>query len=137
MRFEVEAQAVDEAFKTVIKDFQKRAALPGFRAGKAPEEMILKRFEKDVAEEVKRKLISDSYQEAIKEQKLTPVVYPDIEEIEFNRGQPLHFAATIETAPEFELPEYHRLPAKRERRTVSEQDVEQALNALRMNQAKF
>jgi len=37
-----------------------------------------------------------------------------IEEIQFGRGQALQFAATIETAPEFQLPEYKGLPAKRE-----------------------
>jgi trigger factor len=62
---------------------------------------------------------------------------PDIEEIQFTRGQPLQFAATIETAPEFELPEYKQLPIKREMRVVTEQDIERALDALRQPQTSF
>ena len=112
MRFEVEIPKVEEAFKSVAKDYQKHATLPGFRAGKAPEDMILKKFEKDITDEVKRKLISESYRQGIKDQNLNVVGYPDIEEIQFGRGQPLQFAATIETAPEYEMPEYRGLPVK-------------------------
>src|SRR5258708_12289605 len=81
--------------------------------------MVLRKYEKDIQDEVKRKLISDSYRKAVEEQKLEVLGYPDIEEIQFNRGQALQFAATIETAPEFELPEYKGLPAKREALTAT------------------
>ena len=63
--------------------------------------------------------------------------YPDIEEIQFSRGQPLQFAATIETAPEFELPEYKGLPVKREARTVTDEDVERALEVLARAAGEF
>src|SRR5947209_11577260 len=99
----------------MTKEFQREASLPGFRPGKAPRQMVLRKYEKDIQDEVKRKLISDSYKKAIEEQKLDVLGYPDIEEIQFNRGQPLQFAATVETAPEFELPDYKGLLVKRER----------------------
>ena len=137
VRVEVEAQKVDETFESVTKEFQKQTALPGFRPGKAPREMIVRKYEKDIEEEVKRKLISDSYRKAVAEQKLDVLGHPDIEEIQFNRGQPLQFAATIETAPEFVLPEYKNLPAKREARTVTDEDIERALNVLREQQTQF
>ena len=137
VRIEVDTQKVDETFESVTKDYQRQARLPGFRPGKAPRDMVLRKFEKDIEEEVKKKLISDSYREAIKEKKFDVLGYPDIEEIQFSRGQPLHFAATIETAPEFELPEYKGLPVKREARSVTEDDLVRALDALRQQQLKF
>src|SRR5688572_26513339 len=121
----------------MTKDFQKQANLPGFRPGKAPKEMVIRKYDKDIQDEVKRKLIGDSYREAIKEQKLDVLGYPDIEEIQFGRGQALQFAATIETEPEFQLPEYKGLPVKREARSVTDEDVERALNLLREQQVKF
>jgi len=137
VRFEVEAGTVDETFKTVTHDFRKHAVVPGFRPGKAPDEMILKKYEKDVAEEVKRKLISDSYKQGVKEQKLDVIGYPEIEEIQFGRSQALQFAATVETFPQFEMPEYHGLPANREKRSVTPEDVTRALDALRIQKATF
>jgi trigger factor len=73
----------------------------------------------------------------LEEQKLDVLGYPDIEEIQFGRGQALQFAATLETAPEFELPEYRGMPVKREIRTVSDEDVARAVDALRQQQLSF
>lgn len=137
VRFEVDAEAVDKTFETVTQDFQRHAAMPGFRPGKSPRDMVVKKFEKEILEEVKRKLMSETYKKGVKEQKLNVVGYPDIEEIQFGRGQALQFAATIETAPEFAMPEYRGLPAKREVALVSEADIERALLALRGQQGKF
>jgi len=137
MRVEVEAQKVDETFEEVAKDFRREASLPGFRPGKAPREMVLRKYEKHIEEETKRKLISEAYRKAIEEQKLDVLGHPDIEEIQFSRGQPLQFAATIETAPEFELPEYKGLLVKREMRSVTDADVERALKLLAEQRVSF
>ena len=48
MRVEVEAQKVDETFETVTKDFRREARLPGFRPGKAPREMVLRLYDKEI-----------------------------------------------------------------------------------------
>jgi trigger factor len=137
MRVEIEAQKVDEAFESVMKDFRREASLPGFRPGKAPREMVLRKYEKEILDETKRKLISEAYRKAVEEQKLDVLGQPDIEEIQFNRGQPLQFAATIETAPEFELPDYRGLLIQRELRSVTDADVERALNLLREQRVTF
>ncbi len=137
LRVEVESQEVDAAFDSMIKDFQKQVSLPGFRPGKAPRDMVAKRYEKDIQDEVKRKLIPDAYRKAVDEKKLEVIGAPDIEEIQFGRGQALQFAATLETAPEFQLPDYKGLPAKRETTQVTDEDVEKAINLLRAKQTKF
>ena len=137
VRIEVESKDVDAAFDAMLKDFQRQASLPGFRPGKAPRDMIARRYEKDIQDEVKKKLIPDAYRKAVDEQKLEVVGYPDIEEIQFGRGQALQFAATVETAPEFQLPEYAGLPVKRETTTVTDADVERALTMLRERHITF
>ncbi len=136
-RFEVPAPAVDQAFVEVTKEFCKHAAMPGFRPGKAPQAMVVKQHAEGIATEVKRKLIGSSYRQAVQEHHLDVVGSPDVEEVQFAQGQPLIFTATMETSPEFELPEYRGLPARRERRTVSEEDMAHALEALQSQAAKF
>jgi len=137
VRVEVEAKAVEEVFDSVTKEIQKQAALPGFRPGKAPRDLVIKKFADEITSEAKRKLIGDNYRKALEERKLNVIGPPDIEEIQFGRGQNLLFAATIETAPEFEVPEYKGLPAKREDKSVTDADVEQALKLLAQQHAKF
>jgi len=137
VRVELESATVDAAFDAVTKDFQKQASLPGFRPGKAPRDMVVKKYGADIKEEVKRKLIGDNYRKAIEDQKLHVVGYPDIEEVQFERGQALQFTATVETAPEFQLPEYKGIPATLETRSVTDADVDRALEMLRGQHAKF
>jgi trigger factor len=137
LRVELDAQAVDDAFDAMTKNYQKQASLPGFRPGNAPRELVLKKYEADIKDEVKRKLIGDSYRQSLAEKKISVIGYPDIEEIQFGRGQNLQFAATIETAPEFQLPEYKGLPVKRETKSVTDGDVEHALSLLAQQHTKF
>ena len=137
LRVEVDAQAVDEVFAAITKDFQKQASLPGFRPGKAPRELVAKKYEADIKAEAKRKLIGDAYRKALDEKKIAVVGYPDIEEIQFGRGQALQFAATIETAPEFQMPDYKGLRVKREVKSVTDADMERALELLRRQHTKF
>jgi trigger factor len=137
VRVEVDAQKVDEAFEAMTRDFQRQAKFPGFRPGKMPLEFVARKFEKEIQDEVKQKLISDAYKQALEEHKLDVVAKPDIEEIQFGRGKPLQFAATVETAPEFELPEYKGLPARVESRAVTETDVDQALDVLRAQRVSY
>ncbi len=137
LRVEVDAADVDAAFDGVIKEFQRHAQLPGFRPGKAPRDLVLKSYGPRIEEEVKRKLIPDSYQKALEQEKIRAAVYPDIEEIQFGRGQALQFAATVETQPEFELPEYKGLTVKRDVVVIADADVDQAINVLREQRTDY
>jgi len=137
LRVEVEPQTVDAMFEEITKEFQRQARLPGFRHGKAPRHLVVKAYAPQIDDEVKRKLISENYRKAIADNKLHVVGAPDIEEIQFGKGQALQFAATLETAPEFELPDYMGLPVKKEMAVVTDEDVERALNVLREQRAVY
>jgi trigger factor len=137
LRVELDAKSVDEIFDAITKDYQKQASLPGFRPGKAPRDMVAKKYEAEILDDARRKLIGESYRKALDEKKIAVISQPDIEEIQFGRGQNLLFAATIETAPEFQLPEYKGLTVKREIKSVSDADVERALNLLAQQHTKF
>jgi trigger factor len=137
VRIEVDAQTVDTTFANITKEFQKQASIPGFRPGKAPVAMVLKKHEQDIADEVKRKLVSEHYKKAVEDQKLDTLGYPDVKDVQFGRGQSLKFEAAVETAPDFQLPDYKGLPAKREAQTVTEADIEKALNVLREQRVEY
>ena len=137
LRVEVDAPAVDAALEEITLDFQKQVRLPGFRPGKAPRHLVVKAYAPQIDEEAKRKLVAEGYRKAISDQKLRVVGQPDIEEIQFSKGRPFQFAVTLETAPDFELPEYKGLPVKREMAVVTEEDLERALNVLREQRAVY
>ena len=137
LRVEVDVEAVNAAFEKNITEVQRKARLPGFRPGKVPRDRVATVFAKEVADETKRHLIAESYKAALQEQKLHPVNYPDIEEIQFGRGQTLQFAATVETVPDFEMPEYKALPVRIAPTVVTQADQDRAMTSLREKQAKY
>jgi trigger factor len=137
VRIEIDPQTVDATFEKITADFQREARFPGFRPGKAPRNLVTRTYSREIEEETKKRLIRENYQKALDDQKLHVVGTPDIEEIQFARGQPMQFAATVETAPEFTLPDYKGIPVKRELKTVTESDVERAVNILREQQASY
>jgi len=137
IRVEVSPEEYQREFDSVATEIQKSVALPGFRPGKTPKNLIIKRFEKEIAEEVRENLIRNSLRRAIEEHKLVIVSQPEYEEVQFVAGQPYLFLLRVETAPEFELPEYKGIPVKRKLASVTEQDIEKALNVLREKQATY
>ena len=137
LRVDVDAKTVDDTFKDVTQTFQREAKLPGFRPGKVPLSVIEKNFTKALEDETRRKLLNESYSRALKDHNIHAVGNPEIETIQFGRGQDFQVKFTVETAPEFELPEYKGLPAKKEKRTVTDGDVEKAIDVLRERVADY
>ena len=137
MKIEVEVPRVEAAFLEIENEYHKNAALPGFRKGKAPKDIILKQFGKHIEEEAKKKLTGEAYREAVKAQSLAVVAVLKVEDIQFERGQPVQIAVTLEVDPEYELPEYRGLPAQREDAKVADADIDRALEALRDRAATF
>jgi trigger factor len=137
LRVELEPQDVEQERDAVIREVLRHARLPGFRPGKAPRQVVVRAFGTQIEGELRRKLIPEAYRKAIDQQKLRPIVAPDIEEGLAEPGKPIAFTATLETEPDFELPDYRNLPLRRDARAVTEEDVERALATIREERAKF
>ena len=137
LKVDVDAKAVDETYEKITTEFMRGVKLPGFRPGKVPKAIIEKNFAKDVENEVRRRIVNDSYKQALKDHQLHVVGAPEVKEGSFTRSQNFTFDITVETAPDFELPDYKGLPVKKEIRTVNEADVDRALNVLRERMANY
>ncbi|MCS1408898.1 MAG: Trigger factor [Verrucomicrobia subdivision 3 bacterium] len=137
IRVDFPAEEVGKTFDRITREFQKHANLPGFRPGKAPKHLVVRSYGDRIEQEVKSTLIGNGYRQAVKDNDLHIVGHPDFEEIQFAKDTPFQFAVTIETAPDFELPEYKGLKAKREMRTVTESDVDEALKVLLDKRSSF
>jgi trigger factor len=137
LRVEIAAERVAGTRAEIVQEFRKVASIPGFRPGKAPEPMVEKRYAGEIDEELRKRLIPESYREVLHEQNLKAVGYPQIEGVEYQPGRPLVYTATVDTAPEFPLPDYKGIPVKKMAITVKDEDVDKALDGLRDQQADF
>ena len=120
-----------------LKDLRKEAALPGFRVGHAPIKLIEKRFGNDIKEQVRRTLISESYEQAVTKNDLKVLGEPQFD-ISANIGLPetgpLNFSFEIEVLPEINLPSLTGIPVKKPKIEIKDENVEQAMNNLREQQ---
>lgn len=137
LRIEVPVEKVDQEYRDVAKAIALHAHVPGFRAGRAPQEMVERRFAKQISEEVRDRLLGHSYHEAIRAEKLTPVAVVDINDAQVSKGNPLVYTVTVDVAPEFEVPAYKEFHLERKDVSVSEAEVDGRLDELRLSRGKI
>lgn len=130
LHVEVEPKLIEERFQHVLRDFQKAAHLPGFREGKAPGDLVEKRYAKEIQEEVLKSLVPEAYHQSVVTQKASPVSLPVISEIQWERGKKLTFAAEFDQEPEFSLRNYKGIKIKKIPAEVHAADVEKGLSSL-------
>ncbi|WP_188206337.1 trigger factor [Alkalibacillus aidingensis] len=127
-------QALDQAFKKVVKDIQ----VPGFRKGKVPRSIFEKRFGVEALyQDAVDIVLPDAYMKAVEEAGITPVDRPEVDVEQIEKGQPLIFKATVTVKPEVELGEYKGLEVEEEDTTVTDEDVEEEIKALQEKQAEL
>lgn len=113
------------------------AELPGFRKGKVPTQMYLKRFgEGKVINNTMDELINESYFEAIKAKKIKVVGYPQIDLAKAPKGG-FAYSAVVAVMPTVELQEYKGLEVAKEEVVVSEEDIEKEINRVLANSAEL
>lgn len=137
LEVEVPAETVARETRRVTKEFARLARLPGFRPGKAPAELVRRRFWNDIKSEVLHALVPSSLENTLREKNLSPVGDPAIAELSFEPEKPLRFKATFEVLPEIQLNEYKGLEIEPGRVELTEEDVERELEALRQRAATY
>jgi trigger factor len=137
LRIELPPEEVRKEWDSIASNYSRYARIPGYRTGKAPRQVIEKKFRKEIQDELTKKLVSKSYHEAIAEKQLRVVSLADLGDVEFGDDRSMRFRATVVTAPEFELPEYKNIPVRLPETTVTEAEVEAALERLRDQSADF
>lgn len=134
---EIPLEEVEKTRERVTSSLRQRVRLPGFRPGKAPLSMIQSRFESDIRNEVLEMLLPQAFREKVEKDGFKVVGQPNITDLKFEAGQPIHFKADFEVAPEFELADYRGLPAKYQEPEVTDDELNQRLEAMRESKADY
>ena len=103
----IEKKDYEDKVKTALKDFSKKASLPGFRPGKVPASLIQKRFGTEVKAEEINKLLSEEINKYIRENKINMLAEPLPNEektpkVDFEAQDDFTFAFDIALAPDFD-----------------------------------
>jgi len=132
---EVPAGAVSAEIDHAYDHLRRKARVPGFRQGRAPRSVLERLFGDQVRADVYSRLVSESYAEALREQRLDPVSQPDIVTERAEPGEPLRYSATVEVRPSIVASGYSRLAVERPMHAITDDDVERFLERLRLQHA--
>ena len=123
--------------RAVLGEFQRQAALPGFRKGKAPADLIERQYAQDIQNETLHRVTKAAFERAAADHALKPVGPFEVSKADFTEADGLALEATVEVEPAFALGTYKGLAVTREPLAVTPQELEQALGSLRESMAEL
>ncbi len=125
----------DEAFTEVMP----KAAVRGFRPGRAPRKLVEHRFRKEVSDQVKSNLLMDSMAQVSESQKLSAISEPkiDVGAVEVPEHGPMTFEFDLEVRPEFDMPEWKGVTIERPIRDFTDKDINEQLEGLLHNRGRL
>jgi len=137
LHVELPADQVQSEWQRVEGLFQKQAKIPGFRPGKAPKQVVVKRYADEIRSELESQLLSKALREAIKEKELDVLNVNKVNKVEIDEDKTMRFTATLVTAPEFELPDYKTIQVEAEEPVVTDESINNVIDNMREQYADF
>ncbi|WP_075679870.1 trigger factor [Roseburia sp. 831b] len=137
LTIEVPAEEVEKALQEAYNKEKNKISLPGFRKGKVPRNMIEKMYGPAVFyEEAANILIQANYAAAVEESGADVVSRPTIDVTQIEAGKPFIFTAEVAVRPEVELGKYLGVQVTKIDTSVSDAEVEEALEKERNNNSR-
>jgi trigger factor len=135
IRITIPPEDIKSHFDEQYTELVHNAEVPGFRPGHAPRRLIEKKYYKEVADQVKRKLLMASLEQVGEEHNIQAISEPkfDVESIAVPTDGPMVYEFEVEVSPEFELPNYKGLKIKRPVKEFGEADVQKQLKKFMEN----
>jgi trigger factor len=137
LRVEVPSDTVKSERAKIVSGYTAQARVPGFRPGKAPKNVIEKRFQTAITEELDDRLVRQAYDEALRKEALKVLNFGIPQNLNHNADGSLTFQATLTLAPEVALPQYKGITVKSPSTEATDADVEAQLEGLRERFADY
>jgi trigger factor len=137
LEIEVSAEEVAKTLSDVTRAYAKRASIPGFRKGHAPESVVQKRFAGEIREDVLEALLPEALSAAVKEKSLSVLGHPRIEELTWEPPGPVRFTARLDLKPAVDPGDWRGIPVEDVSVEPAEEEVGGVLDRLRDSHAEF
>jgi len=133
----VPADRIESEVNNRLQKAAGNVRLAGFRPGKVPMKVMRQRFGAGVRQEVLGEVMSQSFQEAVIQEKLRPAGQPSIEPRNLEAGKDLEYVATFEVFPEVEVLEIKDFSVERPVAEVTDSDVDNIIEVFRKQQGSW
>ena len=138
LTFEIDVDTINKGIDEAFVETRKKITVPGFRKGRVPRQIFNQMYgEESLYQDALNKVLPDAYNEAVKETNIHPVVQPKIDIKSMEKGQPWVLTAEVDVMPEVKLGEYKGMEVPAQDTTVTDADVDDALETKRQQQAEL
>jgi trigger factor len=135
LSIELPKEEAAQELESVYQHIQARAALPGFRTGKAPLDLVRKNFADKARQTVLENLVSRASAQVLRERKLEVIDTPRVEKLDYDFGKALMFHLRIEKDPLVKAKDYKGIKVNRPSTDVTEAEVSKTLEEIRERNA--
>jgi len=133
----VAAEVFEKEFDRRIRHLSKTQRVDGFRPGKVPASVIIKRFGPAIEQEVAGEVMQRNFFEAVMAEKLNPAGAPKVAPKARKKGEEFVFTATFEVYPEVTLMALEELAVEKETAEVTDADLDKMIETLRKQHATW
>jgi len=134
----VDADEIASEEKGLLKQFSQNAKLPGFRPGKAPENLIRSKYKNELKSELGRKIVSSAYEQGVKESGLDVYAVVEMDGGDIEPGAPgAELAFTFDIRPAFELSDYKGVPVSVPKAEVSDEEFQKTKDYILNQRAEY
>ncbi|MDD5618082.1 MAG: trigger factor, partial [Candidatus Omnitrophica bacterium] len=127
LEIEVGPDKVKAKFDAVYEEIKNNVKIPGFRPGTAPRNILEKHHSKLAHEEVLKRLLPESYHDALHQENIDAVSLPEVTDISLDNNG-LKYKATLEIRPDIEVKDYKKIKIKKKSNETNEEDLNKALD---------
>ncbi len=130
LHVEVPSDIAKRSADAALKEMQQEVEIKGFRKGQAPLELVRKNLGPAADKEIAKRIVKDTYLEAIKQENAQPLTDPSVEFEIFLEGKDFVYRAEFEVMPEVKVPQFEGLALEIDKVDVSDEEIEKELKRL-------
>ena len=124
----IEGKEWEDALDKAFVEANKKAKIDGFRPGKAPKEVFIKKYGKEsLFKDAADLVLNDAYKKMIDENKDVEIVAQPSVALKSIDEKYIEFVFTLTKKPEVKLGKYKKLGVKKEEVKVTKEDIDHAL----------
>ena len=106
-------EEVDSSINLKIQELIPTISLPGFRKGKAPLNIVRKKYENNVLSEVVEKIVEEKTKKLLKEKKLKAYRQPKVEVKKFEKNEPIQLSVKVDLEPDIKISAFEEIELKK------------------------
>ncbi len=133
----VPAADVKAVENKTAKRYASTVRLQGFRPGKAPADLVKKRYKDAIRQEVIERVVQEAFQKVLDTEQLKVAAQPHVHDLKFNEGEEMTFELHLEVRPEVALERVSGFTLKRQAAEVTDQAVADQIEQLRDQRAAW